>query len=155
MNYSQMVSSMRSIASGLRKRGFQTGDNVVVIGLNFIEIPLMSMGAWRAGGSQACLSVNLPAGKQINQCFPFDVNDFFAFFLSYHSQDTIEMRMRELGNKFVLTDFDRASRIVEVVKRLDFVKEVFVIGDVPVSGCNFFDQLLEDSGDGIAFCYLA
>lgn len=61
------------------------------------------------------------------------------------------MRMRELNNKFVLTDYDRASRIVQVVQRLDFVKEVFVIGDVAVTGCTLFDQLLQDSDDGKAF----
>ena len=56
--------------------------------------------------------------------------------------------MREIGNKFVLTDYSRAGRIVEVVKGLDFVKEVFVIGDKPVTGCTQFDELLQDSGDG-------
>ena len=58
------------------------------------------------------------------------------------------MRMREVGNTFVLTDYERAGRIVEVVKGLDFVKEVFVIGDKLVDGCTPFNKLLEDSGDG-------
>jgi long-subunit acyl-CoA synthetase (AMP-forming) len=65
MNYHQLFQGMRSVASGLRKRGFQTGDKLVVIGSNFIEIPLMSLAVWRAGGSQACLSVNLSHGNQI------------------------------------------------------------------------------------------
>ena len=56
--------------------------------------------------------------------------------------------MREVGNKFVLTDYERATRIVQVVKKLDFVKEVFVIGDKPVEGCTPFNKLLQDSGDG-------
>lgn len=43
------------------------------------------------------------------------------------------MRMKVLRNKFVLTDYERASRIVEVSKKLDFVKEVFVIGDKSVA----------------------
>lgn len=62
MNYSQLVCSVRSIASALRKRDFRSGDTLAVIGSNFIELPLMSMAVWRAGGAQACLSVNLPSG---------------------------------------------------------------------------------------------
>ncbi len=62
--------------------------------------------------------------------------------------DAIDIRMREIGNKFVLTDYTRAERIVGVVKGLDFVREVFVIGDKPVTGCTQFDELLQDSGDG-------
>lgn len=68
-----------------------------------------------------------------------------------HLSDAIEMRMREVGNKFVLTDYERAERIVEVVKNLDFVKQVFVIGDKPVDGCTPFDTLLQDSGDSRGF----
>nr|CAH0109907.1 unnamed protein product [Daphnia galeata] len=122
MNYRQLFQNIRSVASGLRKRGFKTGDKLIVIGFNFIEIPLMSLAVWRAGGSQACLNVNLP-------------------------HDAIDIRMREIGNKFVLTDYTRAERIVGVVKGLDFVREVFVIGDKPVAGCTQFDELLQDSGD--------
>lgn len=59
------------------------------------------------------------------------------------------MRIREARSKFVLTDYDRAGRIVEVVKKFDFVKEVFVIGDKAVSRCTPFDYLLQDSGDGL------
>jgi long-subunit acyl-CoA synthetase (AMP-forming) len=64
MNYHQLFKNMTSVASGLRKRGFETGDNLVVIGFNYVEIPLMSLAVWRAGGSQACLSVNLPHGNR-------------------------------------------------------------------------------------------
>lgn len=63
MSYGQLLSSLKSVASALRKRGLKTGDNVVVIGRNDIEVPLMSMAVWRAGGTQACLSVNLQSGK--------------------------------------------------------------------------------------------
>lgn len=59
MNYSNMLNAVRSIASGLRKRGFQTGDSALVLGRNFIEIPLMSLGIWRAGGILASISVAL------------------------------------------------------------------------------------------------
>ncbi|XP_045026150.1 4-coumarate--CoA ligase 3 isoform X2 [Daphnia magna] len=122
MSYSQLMSSLRSVASALRKRGLKTGDNVVLIGCNDIELPLMSMAVWRAGGTQACLSVNLP-------------------------RDAIEARIEEIGSKFVLTDYARAGRIVEVAKRLDFVRNVFLIGNEAVAGCTQFDELLKDAGD--------
>jgi hypothetical protein len=51
----------------------------------------------------------------------------------------------------VLTDYARAGRVVDVIKRLDFVREVFVIGDKPVDGCTLFSELLENSGDGKHF----
>ncbi len=61
------------------------------------------------------------------------------------------MRMREVGCKFVLTDYERAGRIVEVVKGLDFVQEVFLMGEEPMDGCTSFDVLLKDSGEGRLF----
>lgn len=74
MTYIQLVNRVRSVASGLRKRGLQLGDNVIVIGSNFMEILLMSLAVWRAGGSQACLGVNLSAS-----------NHLISFKLSYYS----------------------------------------------------------------------
>ena len=63
MTYTQLLTAMRSVASGLRKRGFKTGDKCVVTGTNFIEIPIMSFAVWRVGGVQASLSINLPRGN--------------------------------------------------------------------------------------------
>jgi 4-coumarate--CoA ligase len=65
--------------------------------------------------------------------------------------DVIELRIREMGSQYVLTDYARAGRVVDVIKRLDFVREVFVIGDKPVDGCTLFSELLENSGDGKHF----
>lgn len=62
MKYSQLLTGMKAVASALRKRGLATGDNVVAISGNHIELPLLSMAVWRAGGTQSCLSVNLPQG---------------------------------------------------------------------------------------------
>jgi 4-coumarate--CoA ligase len=62
--------------------------------------------------------------------------------------DVMELRIRELGSQYVLTDYARAGRVVDVIKRLDFVREIFVIGDKPVDGCTLFSELLENSGDG-------
>ncbi len=59
------------------------------------------------------------------------------------------MRIREVGSKFVLTDYQRSGRVLDAVKGLDFVQEVFLMGDGPLEGCTPFDTLLQDSGDGI------
>ncbi len=62
MKYSQLLTGIKAVASALRKRGLATGDNLVAISGNHIELPLLSMAVWRAGGTQSCLSVNLPQG---------------------------------------------------------------------------------------------
>ncbi len=64
----------------------------------------------------------------------------------------MESRLREMGSKYVVTDYDRAGRLVDVVQRLDFVREIFVIGDQPVAGCTLLAELLDDPGDG-KFCW--
>jgi hypothetical protein len=60
----------------------------------------------------------------------------------------MELRIREMGSKYVVTDYARAGRLVEIVQRLDLVREIFVIGDRPVAGCTLLAELLDDSGDG-------
>jgi|LakMenEpi03Aug12_release.lakeMendotaPanAssembly.Ray.scaffolds.fasta_scaffold2652921_1 hypothetical protein len=60
----------------------------------------------------------------------------------------MELRIREMGSKYVVTDYARAGRIVDVVQRLDFVREIFLIGDQPVAGCTLLTELLDDPGDG-------
>jgi hypothetical protein len=60
----------------------------------------------------------------------------------------MELRIREMGSKYVVTDYARAGRIVDVVQRLDFVREIFLIGDQPVAGCTLLAELLDDPGDG-------
>lgn len=63
LTYSQLSRSIRSIASGLRKRGLKINDSVVIMGSDFVEVPLISLGNWRAGGCQACFTVNLADGN--------------------------------------------------------------------------------------------
>lgn len=62
-----MMKSMRSVASGLRKRGFKTGDSLLVtIAPNKIELPLVAFGVQRAGGFQTNLDPGyLLAGMNI------------------------------------------------------------------------------------------
>lgn len=63
-------------------------------------------------------------------------------------KDVLELRLRELKPKFILTDGERANRFAESAKRLKFVKEVFVIGDEKIEGCTPISQLLQDGGEG-------
>lgn len=65
------------------------------------------------------------------------LTDFFPLY-----QDVIEIQLREIRSKFVLTDYTRARKIVDVTERLEFVREVFVIEDVAVAGCTRFQDLL-------------
>ena len=56
------------------------------------------------------------------------------------------MRAKEVGAKFVLTDADRAPRVLESVKSLDFVQEVFVT--TQFEGCTPFHHLMEEPING-------
>ncbi len=62
MRYSQLLAGMKSLASALRKRGLETGDNLVAVSGNHVQLALASMAVWRAGGTLSCLSLNLPQG---------------------------------------------------------------------------------------------
>ena len=62
------------------------------------------------------------------------------------SIEDIKSRAADLGAKFILTDEARAKRVVEAVKDLECVKEVFVVGEA--EGCTSVYQLLQDDGKG-------
>ena len=61
MKYSEIIPTVKSMASALCKKGFQANDVVLIMASNYIEVPLMFYAAWKAGGSAACLTLNLPA----------------------------------------------------------------------------------------------
>ena len=63
MCYSQLLVNMRNIASSLYKRGFREGDVVVIIASNQIEVALMFLSVWKAGGIVACFTLNLSKGR--------------------------------------------------------------------------------------------
>jgi acyl-CoA synthetase (AMP-forming)/AMP-acid ligase II len=63
MSYSQLLSNMKIIASSLYKRGFRAGDVVVIIASNRIEVALMLLSVWKAGGVVGCFTLNLSKGK--------------------------------------------------------------------------------------------
>jgi len=119
MKYSEIIPTVKSMASALCKKGFQANDVVLIMASNYIEVPLMFYAAWKAGGSAACLTLNLPASD-------------------------IQQRAESLNPVFVLTDELRAGRVTEAVQRLNSVKEVFVIGRA--DSCTPFEQLLQDDG---------
>ena len=51
-----------------------------------------------------------------------------------------------MGAKFILTDEARAKRVMEAVKDLECVEEVFVIGQP--DGCTSVYELMQDDGKG-------
>jgi len=118
-NYSQLLSESAKIASALIKRGFKIGDNILLMATNLVELPITMVGVWRAGGSCACLTLNL-------------------------LREDIRKRATDLQSKFILTDELRAERVKEAVKDLPFVQEVIVIGQA--DGCTPIDLLLNDDG---------
>jgi len=119
MTYSEMVTGVTSMASALRKRGLQVGDAVLLMAPNFIEVALTFLGTWKAGGACACLTLSL---------FPED----------------IRARAHDLKAKFILTDEACAKRVLEAVKDLECIQEVFVIGQA--EGCTSVYELLQDDG---------
>ena len=78
---------------------------------------------------------------------PIFINVPTCFIISsIYSIDDIKSRAADLGAKFILTDEARAKRVMEAVKDLECVKEVFVIGQA--EGCTSVYELLQDNGNG-------
>lgn len=121
MKYSELEEAVIKSASAFTKRGLRTNDVVLLISNNFIEVPVAFFSVWKAGGCCACLTLNL-----------------FA--------EDIRSRIEEVGAKFVVTDKLRAERVVESVRGLNCVEEVFVIGQA--AGCTPFEDLVNDDGQG-------
>jgi len=117
--YSELLSESAKIASALIKRGFKIGDNILLMAPNLVELPITMLGAWRAGGSCACLTLNL-------------------------LKEDIRKRATDMQSKFILTDEVRAERVREAVKDLHFVQEVIVIGQA--YGCTPVELLFNDDG---------
>ena len=60
--------------------------------------------------------------------------------------DTIRDKIVLTKPKFILTEEADCQKILEAISGLDYVKEVFVVGQA--EGCTPVDVLLEDNGDG-------
>jgi len=119
MKYSEIAPATKSIASALWKKGFRRSDRVMIMAANFIAVPLTFLGTWKTGGGCACLTLNLPASE-------------------------IRRRAESVKPTFMVTDEQHADIILEAVAQLDYVKEVFVIGNA--ERCTPFDTLLQDDG---------
>jgi len=117
MKYSELESAVIKATSALIKRGLKPNDVVLLISNNFIEVPIAFFSVWKAGGCCACLTLNLFARD-------------------------IRSRAEEVGAKFVVTDEPRAEKVVEAVRGLDCVQEVFVLGQAP--GCTPFQDLMNN-----------
>jgi len=120
MTYNKLAQSVHSIASGLYRRGLRRNDAVMIMGSNFVEIPPFFIGTWRAGGHFVATS-------------------------SKHAIHTIRDKIVLTKPKFILTEEADCQKILEAISGLDYVKEVFVVGQA--EGCTPVDVLLEDNGD--------
>lgn len=145
MTYSEMVSNVTKMASALKKRGLKLEDVVLMMASNYIETAVSMFSIMKAGGSCASLTLNLfpgnlPKKKKsiwfITTCFIVAV---------WHEED-IKKRASSVRAKFVVTDEARAGRVLDAVKQLDCVQEVFVIGQA--EGCTPIDELFKDDGAG-------
>ena len=121
MTYIELESAVIKTSSALAKRGLQANDVVLLISNNFIEVPVAFFSVWKAGGCCACLTLNL-----------------FV--------EDIRSRAQEVGAKFVVTDEPHAKKVVEAVRDLNCVEEVFVIGQA--DGCTPFHDLMDNDSQG-------
>jgi len=58
-----MLSAVKKMASGLRKSGLETGDCVMLMASNHIELAISILAVLKAGGACICLTLNLFAGN--------------------------------------------------------------------------------------------
>ena len=114
MLYSQLLENIDRVAAALKRRGLKAGDTFLIMASNHIELPVVFFAVWVAGGTNACLTFNLLSSD-------------------------IRVRAVETNAKFVLTDEQRAAKVVQAVG--DVVQEIFVIGQF--EGCTPVTQLFE------------
>jgi len=119
MNYTEMVDKVTSMASALKKRGLKAGECVLLMASNYIELAISIFSVMKAGGACVSLTLNL---------FPED----------------IKIRASTVRAKFVVTDNVRVEKVLNAVKDLDFVQEVFIIGQA--EGCTPIGELFNDDG---------
>ena len=63
----------------------------------------------------------------------------------------IRRRLNDLGAKFVFTDPDRASRVLQATAEAESVQEIFVVDHF--DGCTPFDQLIQEPAQGNPFSF--
>jgi hypothetical protein len=66
--------------------------------------------------------------------------------------DDIRTRAKEVGAKFILTDQQRAARVLDAVRDVDSIREIFVIGNHERG--TPFDELLQKPARGSNYKFL-
>lgn len=66
MSYSQLLYCSNIMAGSLWDKGFRPGDTVLIMAVNFIEVPIVFLSVWKIGGTVACFTLTLLKGT------PFD-----------------------------------------------------------------------------------
>ncbi|KAK4025575.1 hypothetical protein OUZ56_014636 [Daphnia magna] len=95
---------------------------------NHLEVPIIFFAAWKAGGGCSALNVGL----------------FAAFIVVYYRIDPDDIRSRiiETRASFIVTDEQRADKVLKAIQGLNM--QAFVIGQA--EGYTAIDQLLQDDG---------
>ena len=70
MKYSELLTNVDRLSTALRRRGLKPNDIVLIMAANHIELPLFFFAVWNAGGSNACLTLNLLPGVSYNKFKP-------------------------------------------------------------------------------------
>jgi acyl-CoA synthetase (AMP-forming)/AMP-acid ligase II len=76
MKYSELLTNVDRLSAVLRRRGLKPNDVVLIMAANHIELPLFFFAVWNAGGSNACLTLNLLPGVSYNKFKPILFNYF-------------------------------------------------------------------------------
>ena len=63
MTYGQLLDGVDRVAGALWRRGLKAHETVLIVASNHVEFFVMALGAWKAGGTVASLTLNLFPGK--------------------------------------------------------------------------------------------
>jgi acyl-CoA synthetase (AMP-forming)/AMP-acid ligase II len=72
VTYTCLLEQTDAVASSLRNKGLQTGDVVLIMAANHVEVAVFFFAVWKAGACNACLTLNLLTGDAV--CCPVDGN---------------------------------------------------------------------------------
>ena len=144
VTYTCLLDQTDSVASSLRSKGLQTGDVVLIMAANHVQVAVFFFAVWKAGACNACLTLNLLTGDAVCRPVRWKRNEHVAL------SDDVRTRAKQVGAKFILTDQQRAARVLDAVRDVDSIREIFVIGNH--ERATPFDELLQKPAQGSHFC---
>lgn len=121
ISYAELAKIINQTSSSLRRRGFRPCDVVAIMAANHLEVPIIFFAAWKAGGGCSALI----------------------------DPDDIRSRIIETRASFIVTDEQRADKVLQAIQGLNM--QAFVIGQA--EGYTAIDQLLQDDGQGHFFFF--